>query len=82
MPRMSKKRKLEWSLFLNERGRITCNDLCRKCFYNCKQSYRAILIECPRYLSKRSSAAVQLKDGEDFSPCSENITNTPPKIFT
>lgn len=61
MPRMSKKRKLEWSLFLNERGRITYNDLCRKCFYDCKQSYRAIVIECPRYLSKRSSAAVQLK---------------------
>ena len=61
MPRMSKKRKMEWSLFLNERGRIACNVLCRKCFYDCKQSYRAILIECPRYLSKRSSAAVQLK---------------------
>ncbi len=57
MPRMSKKRKLEWSLFLNECNRITNNDLCRKCFYDCKQSYRAILIECPRYLSKRSSTA-------------------------
>ena len=61
MPRMSKKRKLEWSLFLNERGRIICNELCRRCFYDCKQSYRAIVIECPRYLSKRSSVAVRLK---------------------
>ena len=57
MPRMSKNRKLEWSLFLNERNRITNNDLCRKCFHDCKQSYRAILIECPRYLLKRSSTA-------------------------
>lgn len=57
MPRMSKKRKLEWSMFLNERNRITNNDLCRKCFFDCKQSYRAILIDCSRHLSKRSGAA-------------------------
>ncbi|MDB6488162.1 hypothetical protein [Blautia wexlerae] len=31
MPRMSKKRKQEWALFLNERNRITYNGLCRKC---------------------------------------------------
>ena len=30
MPRMSKKRKQEWALFLNERNRITYNELCRK----------------------------------------------------
>ena len=30
MPRMSKKRKQEWALFLNERNRITYNRLCRK----------------------------------------------------
>lgn len=31
MPRMSKKRKLELSFFLNERGRVAHNGLCRKC---------------------------------------------------
>ena len=31
MPRMPKKRKLEMFFFLNERGRVTYNDLCRKC---------------------------------------------------
>ena len=31
MPRMSKKRKQEWALFLNVRNRITYNGLCRKC---------------------------------------------------
>ena len=31
MPRMSKKRKQDWALFLNERNRITYNELCRKC---------------------------------------------------
>ena len=30
MPRMSKKRKQEWALFLNDRNRITYNELCRK----------------------------------------------------
>ena len=28
MPRMSKKRKLEWSFFLSDRKRITYNELC------------------------------------------------------
>ena len=30
MPRMPKKRKLGLSFFLNEGGRVTYNDLCRK----------------------------------------------------
>ena len=28
----------EWALFLNERNRITYNELCRKCSNDCKQS--------------------------------------------
>ena len=36
MPRMSKKRKQEWALFLNERNRITVGGLCRKCRNDCK----------------------------------------------
>ena len=54
MPRMSKKRQLELSFFLNDRGRVTYNDLCRKCQHECKQSFRAVVIDCPRYLSKRA----------------------------
>lgn len=53
MPRMSKKRKQEWALFLNERNRITYNELCRKCSNDCKQSFRCIVVHCPKYLSKR-----------------------------
>ena len=52
MPRMSKKRKQEWALFLNERNRITYNELCRKCSNDCKQSFRCIVVLCPKYLSK------------------------------
>ena len=54
MPRMSKSRKLEWSFFLNDRGRITFNALCRKCVHDCKQSFRAVVVICPHYQSKRA----------------------------
>ena len=55
MPRMSKKRKLEWQFFLNYRNRMTYNPLCRKCAYGCKQSFRAVVMDCPCYHSKRTS---------------------------
>ena len=54
MPRMSKKRKEEWAFFLNDRNRITYNDLCRKCRRECKQSFRAQIIDCPPFVSKRA----------------------------
>ena len=57
MPRMSKKRKQEWSFFLNDRNRITYNELCRKCVHECKQSYRALVIECPPKRSKEGHNA-------------------------
>ena len=47
MPRMPKKRKQELSFFLNERGRVAYNILCRKCRRSCKQSFRAVVIDCP-----------------------------------
>ncbi|MDO4324682.1 MAG: hypothetical protein Q4E24_01390 [bacterium] len=64
MPRMSKKRRLELSFFLNERNRVTYNELCRKCQHDCKQSFRAVVIECPRYLSKRSHKGAREKRTE------------------
>ena len=54
MPRMSKKRKQEWAFFLNERNRITYNPLCLKCRRTCKQSFRATIIDCPPFVSKRA----------------------------
>ncbi|MBP3896580.1 MAG: hypothetical protein J6D57_01925 [Mogibacterium sp.] len=60
MPRMSKKDKEEWNYFLNDRGRITYNELCRKCDRDCKQSFRAIIVACPAYLSKRRKKNQQL----------------------
>jgi hypothetical protein len=56
MPRMSKKRKLEWQFFLNRQNRLTYNLLCRRCAHGCKQSFRAVVMDCPRYLSKRAKS--------------------------
>lgn len=46
-------------MFLSETGRIKYNDLCLKCRNDCKQSFRATVLECQRYSSKRA------KEGED-----------------
>lgn len=55
MPRLSKKAKQEWDFFISSKtGRRIYNDLCRKCRNSCKQSFRAIVVDCPRYSSKRS----------------------------
>ena len=55
MARLSKKLKQEWDLFISPKtGRRTYNDLCRKCRNDCKQSFRAIVVCCPMYCSKRS----------------------------
>lgn len=59
MARMSNKRRLEWSFFLNDRSHITYNELCRKCQHKCKQSFRAVVVDCPKYLSKRSKKKVR-----------------------
>ena len=54
MPRMSQKMKLEMSFFINNKGRIEYNSLCRACVNDCKQSHRAIILSCQKYKSKRS----------------------------
>ena len=54
MPKMPQKTKREWSVFLDPRGRHSYNELCRRCIHPCKQSYRALVIECRRYYSKRA----------------------------
>ena len=46
-PRLSKKYKQEWQFFLDGRNRMKYNDLCKKCDRECKQSFRAIIIDCP-----------------------------------
>jgi len=47
MPRLSKKYKQEWQFFLDDRNRMKYNELCKKCERECKQSFKAIIIDCP-----------------------------------
>jgi len=54
MPRMSKKLKDEWAFFIGSNGRRQYNWLCLRCSRECKQSFRVIVVTCPKYISKRS----------------------------
>ena len=54
MPRMSDKKRLELSYYINPQGRVEHNKLCRACVSDCKQSHRALVITCAKYRSKRS----------------------------
>lgn len=54
MPRLGKKDKEEWAYFINEIGRRQYNERCRQCVQECKQSYRAVIVCCQKYKSKRA----------------------------
>ena len=63
MPKLSKKAKQEWDFFINtETGR-----LCLKCKNKCKQSYKAIVVFCPKYKSKRGAKSVKNRRKYDDS---------------
>ena len=53
MPRMSKKNRIEWNFYLDGNGRISYNEHCRNYDRCCKQSFRAVIISCPEYSTKR-----------------------------
>lgn len=54
MARLGKKEKEEWEFFIGETGRRQYNDYCRGCVRDCKQSFRAGIVYCPMYQSKRT----------------------------
>lgn len=51
----SKKWRLEWSLFLSEKGRRKYNKVCKRCVRDCKQSFRVDVLDCPCYQSARAT---------------------------
>ena len=59
MPRMPKKRKLELSFFLNERGRVTYNDRPETLLASALAFPAKVVVDCPYYLSKRSKRKVK-----------------------
>lgn len=55
MPKLSKKQKQEWALFIHpQTKRRTYNELCKGCIHTCKHSFWATVVECRRYVSKRA----------------------------
>ena len=50
----SKKWRLEWAFFLGENCRRKYNKVCKGGVHPCKQSFRAVVVSCPHYLSLRS----------------------------
>ena len=50
----SNKWKQEWAFFLDADGRRKYNDLCRRCANPCKQSFRAVVVSCHYFSSKRA----------------------------
>lgn len=53
MPRMRKHRKQALAFFLTDKGRVAYNRLCLRCTHDCKQSHRAVIIECQRFEKRR-----------------------------
>ena len=75
MPRMSKRAKQEWGMFINPKtGRKNYNELCRKCLRKCKQSYRAIVITCRRFTPNwgRKNALQLSENEEDDDPMQQH----------
>ena len=52
MPRKEVFRKEEWVFFLNADGELRYCDKCNNCRRSCKQSFRAVIVRCPRFESK------------------------------
>ena len=53
MPEPGRKVKWEWAYFMDSNGRKAYNKLCLRCIHDCKQSFRAVVVECRKYQSKR-----------------------------
>ena len=58
MPKLSKKERVLWEFFIRpETGKRSYNTDCVRCIFDCKQSFRAVLEACPKYVSRHSKAA-------------------------
>ena len=49
----------DWSFFLGGNGKRQYHWICKTCAHSCKQSFRAVIVDCPHYLSKRSKRKVK-----------------------
>ena len=44
-------RKEEWVFFMED-GKLRFNEKCQSCVHSCKQSFRAVIVRCPKYREK------------------------------
>ena len=51
--RKKKNREDEWVFFRDGNGRIRYNNTCTHCGNKCKQSFRAVLIQCSHYYDRQ-----------------------------
>ena len=52
--------RLEWAFFLGENGRRQYNRLCKGCVHPCKQSFRAVVLDCPHFQSQRMKKGMDI----------------------
>ena len=50
--------RLEWAFFLGENGRRQYNRLFKGCVHPCKQSFRAVVLDCPHFQPQRVKKGV------------------------
>lgn len=44
-------RKEDWVFFM-DKGKLKFNEKCQGCVHSCKQSFRAVIVRCPKYREK------------------------------
>lgn len=53
---LNKETKADMKMFLDKDGRVKYNTKCKECAKSCKQSYRAQIISCTKYVNRKSSS--------------------------
>lgn len=56
----SKEWRLDWTFFLGENSRHQYSNFCKRCVRPCKQSFRAVVVYYPHYLSRCSKKVQEL----------------------
>ena len=60
---MGRKKSMEWSFFMNDKGEIEYNKSCARCEGACKQSFRVEILCCPYYSPKERKRKTK-EDGD------------------
>ncbi len=55
------KRYDDWAFYRTKAGHIAYNKFCLRCAYSCKQSWRAEIVDCPRFQDWRNPNFLESK---------------------